>query len=83
MSKRARNDATDARAVFPAGDVDAFNRNEPLDVVEPGHYLSGDVPQKVHEELAASPDGGWTLIDYTPPGAKQQGQSTAKPADKE
>lgn len=78
MSKRARNDGTETRYVFPPGDVDAFNRNEPLDIVEPGKYLSGDVPQAIHEQIATDPS--WTLVDYTPPGSKQ-GKSTANQAE--
>jgi hypothetical protein len=69
MSKRARNDGPEPVAVYPPGDVDAFNRQEPLDVVEPGKYLSADVPQAIHKELGER--DGWTLVDYTPPGAKQ------------
>jgi hypothetical protein len=68
MSKRARNDTGAPVAVYPAGDVDAYNRRQPLDVVEPGKYLSGSLPQKLHEEIGSG--DGWTLVDYSPPGSK-------------
>lgn len=66
MSKRARNDGPEPRAIFPAGST----TEPPLDVVEPGKYLSGDVPQKVHEEVGRM--DGWSLVEYTAPGSKKK-----------
>jgi hypothetical protein len=68
MSKRARNDGLDTARIYPAGDIDAFHRRQPLDEVEPGHYLSGDLPQELHKEIGAR--DGWSLVDYSPPGSK-------------
>jgi hypothetical protein len=76
MSKRARWDGVEPIPVYPPGDVEAFHRRETLDVVEPGKYLSGDVPQRIHEELAAG-DPRWTLVEYNPPGSKS-GDSAEK-----
>ena len=67
MSKRARNDGAEPRPVFAPDDT--YNTS-PLDVVEPGKYLSGDVPQKIHEEVGRM--DGWSLVEYTPPGEKKK-----------
>lgn len=79
MSKRARWNGSQPVEVYPPGDVDAFNRHETLDVVEPGAYLSGDVNQEVHKQLAEG-DPRWSLVEYNPPGSKQSGGD--KSADK-
>ena len=67
MSKRARNDGAEPRPVYSPDDP---YLTSPLDVVEPGKYLSGELPQKLHEEVGRM--DGWTLVDYTPPGDKKK-----------
>jgi hypothetical protein len=70
MSKRARNDRGESQSVYAADDTYLV---KPLDVVEPGHYLSGELPQKLHEEIGAM--DGWSLVEYTPPSKKKDGDS--------
>lgn len=69
MSKRARNDRAESQSVYAADDT---YLTKPY-TVEPGHFLSGDLPQKTHEEIGAM--DGWTLVEYTPPGKKKDGDS--------
>lgn len=70
MSKRARNDRAESQSVYAADDTFL---TKPLDTVEAGHFLSGELPQKLHEEIGAM--DGWTLVEYTPPGKKKDGDS--------
>ena len=67
MSKRARNDGAEPRPVFDSQD-DRGVYAQPVDVVDPGKYLTADAPQRLHEEIGRM--DGWSLVDYTPPGGK-------------
>lgn len=67
MPKRARNDSREAVPVFDAQDPRGVYA-EPVDVVEPGHLLTSDAPQRLHLEIGAR--DGWSLVDYSPPGSK-------------
>lgn len=71
MSKRARNDSSEPRPVFDSQDERGVYA-PPVDVVEPGAYLTSDAPQRLHLEIGAM--DGFTLVEHTPPGGKRDGE---------